>query len=352
MLIPGKNLLVFLFFAAEITAFMENDPVFQQFWDELGQLGFSQKYKIGDVFKQVYAAENSPEYADCKRYLTFIRQWLLVPYSFWPVDFAGIGRYLCEEVRAGRVLDPRLENVLGILRKFPAKSAQQIIIDHEREVKKGDYGRFINKNAKFEAFERLTINNPRRIAQWEKIKNDFKNSSVVKFTPKALIRRTLMLERNFKLPGWEFITWSDEEKAFQTAIDLYCAEWNLFGMEGDRPLLLKLSVNVTHQSVMIVVPCYWRPDFKRDINWSNVAALLQALGAESKGEKAAQAEAERLELAVRTYEAAREAEQRGLQGDERHQFVLKTAGLPPGTDDRKVRKLVALAKEFLAAASE
>lgn len=347
----SKNRLVFFFPHDEITALMENDPVFKQYWEELGKLSFAQKYKIGDTFKEVYQLETAPESSRDRHHLVFIRKWMLVPLSLWPVDFAGMGRFLCQEIRAGRSLDTRLERVLGMLQKFPAESVRQIITDHENEVRKGDYGRFINKNAKFEAFERATINNPRRIAQWEQIKTDFKDSGVVKFTPKALIRRTLMLERNFRIPGWEFVTWSDEEKAFQTAIDLYCAEWNLFGMEGDRPLLLKLSVNVTHQSVMIVVPCYWRPDFKRDINWANVAALLEALGAESKGEKAARAEAERLEIAIRTYEAAQEAEKRGLQGEARHKFILKTAGLPPRTDERKVRKLIVLAKKFLAPAN-
>jgi hypothetical protein len=54
-------------------------------------------------------------------------------------------------------------------------------------------------------------------------------------------------------------------------------------MEGDRPLLLKLTVNLTPFGTMILIPGYWSFDPKRDLNWKAITALHRARGVQRYG---------------------------------------------------------------------
>ena len=51
----------------------------------------------------------------------------------------------------------------------------------------------------------------------------------------------------------------------QAVFDAFCMRWNLYGMQGDRPLVTKLSVNLTPHGTMIFIPAYWSFDYKRDV---------------------------------------------------------------------------------------
>ena len=136
---------------------MEKDPLFTLMWEDLGKLGFRHREKYGNTFKQLYLQERNTDYLPDREHLAFVRKWLLVPYSFWPVDFSGLARYLCCEVASGRRLSTRVELTLSMLRRFPAKAAQRIIIEHENEVSLGEYGRFMRSSAKFEAFQKAKL---------------------------------------------------------------------------------------------------------------------------------------------------------------------------------------------------
>jgi len=112
----------------------------------------------------------------------------------------------------------------------------------------------------------------------------------------------MVQERNFRPSDWKF-SWGTEAQRFQNVFDAFCHRWNLYGMERkktsnfklqtsgkpqnsnlkenanaaeeseDRPLLLKLSVNLTPFSTMIEVPKYWSFDPKRDLKWGAVTKL-------------------------------------------------------------------------------
>ena len=324
---------------------MDKDPLFEAMWAELGKLGFRHQQKYGRVFKQLYLAERNAAHIRDQQHLAFIRKWLLVPYSFWPIDFGGLGRYVASEVAAGRTLKPQIETILGMLRRMPSKAAQQIIIEHESEVEAGEYGRFMRVSAKFEAMQRAKMLDPRFQADWARLCREH-NIEKYRNNPRRIIRRTMVMERNFKPPEWMILSLDEEEELLQLAIDALCYDHCLYGVEGDgKPLLLKVTVNVTAFGLLIGVPSYLLPDFKRDFNWNNMAKLLEALGAESIGEKRASTEQEKIDIAVRTLRAAERADALGLVGAERIQFIVKEGSHPPSTDARKIRKLVALAKE-------
>lgn len=71
---------------------------------------------------------------------------------------------------------------------------------------------------------------------------------------------------------------------FQAAFDAFCARWNLYGMQGDKPLTLKLSVNLTPHGTMIFIPAYWSFDAKRDMRWGAVKKLHSARALKKQGE--------------------------------------------------------------------
>jgi len=55
-------------------------------------------------------------------------------------------------------------------------------------------------------------------------------------------------ERNLREDGWPF-DWSDPRRRFYLFFDAFCYRWKLYGMEHDRPLLLKIS-NSTNSSAI------------------------------------------------------------------------------------------------------
>jgi hypothetical protein len=324
---------------------MDKDPLLAALWEELGKLGFHHREKYGAVFKELYLAERNLTSDTDRGHIATIRNWLLVPYSFWPVYFPGLGKHLLSEIRSGRGVSTQVQTILGFLRRFPSKAAQRIVAEHEREVQKGSYGRFLKRTAKFAALEAAKLKCPRFQADYAKLKSDF-NVEKYRDPKTGLLRRTMVMERNFKAEQWFFQAISDEEEALQLAVDSLCCDHNLYGIEWDRPLLQKLAVNVTPFSVLISVPLYLLPDFRRDINWGEIARLLVMLGAEQTGEKELSARAERDGMLRRVSRAANAADVLGLKGEEKLAYIIKEAELPKETGDRQVRKWIAAGKKL------
>src|SRR5206468_10075651 len=119
-------------------------------------------------------------------------------------------------------------------------------------------------------------------AEWGRLKTEF---AVEEYrNPAGIIRRRMVQERNFRPAGWKF-SWETEEQRFQNVFDAFCHRWDRYGMEGDKPLLLKLSVNLTPFSTMIEVPRYWSFDPKRDLKWGAVTKLHRMREVRRQGPK-------------------------------------------------------------------
>jgi len=65
--------------------------------------------------------------------------------------------------------------------------------------------------------------------------------------------------------------------------DAMCYRWRLYGMEKDRPLLLKVSVNPTPHGTMIVIPRYLSLDPHRDLDWKLIGRLQSVPGSGEAG---------------------------------------------------------------------
>ena len=92
-------------------------------------------------------------------------------------------------------------------------------------------------------------------------------------------------------------------------------------MQGDRPLLIKLSVNLTPHGTMIFIPAYWSFDAKRDVRWDAAMKLHRARAAKKQGPVLAEGVEDRRALAKKLETLDREVRRRGLRGAARHAFL-------------------------------
>ena len=163
----------------------------------------------------------------------------------------------------------------------PPASTQTVVAQQEHQVQVGNHEPLIKQQHKFDAMEKELAQNPEFNADWNAIKMQF---DVVRFqNHKKIIRRRMVQERNFR-SDWEF-RWHRNAHQFQVIFDAFCHRWNLYGMERDKPLLLKLTSQPDPYGTMIVVPSYWSFDAKRDLKWNAIKALHRARCVSRQGPK-------------------------------------------------------------------
>ncbi|MEI7775567.1 MAG: hypothetical protein WCK17_12425 [Verrucomicrobiota bacterium] len=171
--------------------------------------------------------------------------------------------------------------------------------------------------------------------EWALIKKSFPRQC----SGKGIIRRSLMYERNWERgPGAVF---KSQPQRFQALFDLFCWKYFLWGMDGDKPLLLKTSVVFTPYGTQIFIPGYLSLDPKRDLNFTNVTKLHRARGIPRQGPGFSIGRQESTTRAAKAKAANLEASRNGLSGTERYQFICKSIGLPDHGDYRQLRKLLA-----------
>jgi hypothetical protein len=305
-------------------------------WDKLGRLAFRRQEKTGTLFKRVHGVlKKYTTHPDITR-LDIIRQWLLVPFTLWPIDFVGLGTHVCERIKSGRRLQPAIAFLLNELEKLPGTATQTAIAEYERRVERGTYEPFLRVPEKYASQERELLTDPALKQEWSTLKkmfpvDQYKNRN-------GVVRRSMVQERNFR-PAWESTPQTQRER-FQMAFDAFCFRWNLYGMESDKPLLLKLSVNPTAHGLMIVIPRYWSFDPKRDLDWRQINELHRIRGALRQGPKMSGGRVERHEQARRAVAASHEARELKLRGAERFKFIACKIGLRPGTEPRTIRRLI------------
>jgi len=167
---------------------------------------------------------------------------------------------------------------------------------------------------------------------------------VTKFADhKGIIRRRLVAERSMR-EDWAF-RWRRMDDRFHVVFAAFCQRWNLYGMQRDRPLLLKLTANLTPFGTMIFIPAYWSFDPKRDLNWRAITALHKTRGVPKQGQKlGANQLAARLE-AIHAAKLSKEADARKLKGETRLSWMLKKLKKDLRTDERQLRRILAKSRD-------
>jgi hypothetical protein len=269
-------------------------------------------------------------------HLRKLYDWLFIPITLWSIDIEALFRAALARAESGKRLDKKMILLIDLLPRLPSERTQRAVSEHEHLVQRGNYEPLIRARHKYDHVEFELTRNPGFQAQWNAIKAHF---DVTKFADhKGIIRRRLVGERSMR-KHYPF-RWSKTADRFHAIFDVFCQRWNLYGMRGDQPLLLKLTANLTPFGTMVFIPAYWSFDQKRDLNWRAITALHKARGVPKQGPKlGANRATARMERA-RAIKLAKEADQLKLKGEARTSWMLKQLNWDPRTDERQLRRIL------------
>jgi hypothetical protein len=274
-------------------------------------------------------------------HLEKLYDWLFVPITLWPIEIEGLFRAALDRVAAGKRLDKTMILLIDLLPPLPSNRTQRAVSEHEHSVQRGNYESLIRARHKYDHVESELVSNPAFQAQWSAIKAEF---DVIKFADhKHIIRRHLVTERSMR-EHWPF-RWTKTADRFYAVFDVFCQRWNLYGMRGDQPLLLKLTANLTPFGTMIFIPTYWSFDPKRDLNWRAITALHKARGVPKQGPKLIKNQIAARSQAMRAAKIAKEAATLKLKGEARTSWMLKHLNWDLRTDERQLRRILAKVRD-------
>jgi hypothetical protein len=263
--------------------------------------------------------------------------WMFVPYSLWPIDVCGVVASLLDGILAGRRSTGEMALLMKMLGTVPTQSEMEAVGAHEHDVQVGNYEKLISAQHKFDLKEDILSQRKDFKADWELMKAAF---PVDKYRDKkGIIRRRMAQERNFRSPDFKF-KWRTIADRFRIAFDAFANKWVLYGMEGDRPLLLKLSVNVTALGTMILIPRYWSFDRKRDLEWPAIIRLHRSRDVHRQGAKLTKNQIDRHRESSRAARFWKQATAAGLKGDRRNSWVMGMLGWDARNDARQLRRLL------------
>ncbi len=306
----------------------------QQDLERLGALAFHRlQWAEPDI--REYHALRAKLCAEAIAPLELLHQWMFIPITLWPINIHNVFRHCLAQVSAGRRLDKEVRLLLEILPAPPDEAVCAVVARHEHDVQRGHYEELVTTIAKFDAEEKMAARNSELKKEWDRIKGMWNLDSYR--DRKGVIRRTLSAERNLRQPF--SVDWKKRAERFQAVFDAFCFRWNLYGMQGDRPLLIKLSVNLTPHGTMVFIPSYWSFDAKRDVRWEAVMKLHRARAPKKQGAVLAEGLEHRRVMAKKLEKLEEEARQERLRGSKRHAFLCHGLGLVEGTDPKRLLRL-------------
>ncbi len=300
----------------------------------LSQRAFGVIEWVEGVVRRYHEAPVPADIASKQR-LEKLRSWLLVPPTLWPFDIASLLNDCLSALETIPSLEDSLALLIDLLPSSPTDDVAAVVAEHEQLVQRGDYEGVLCAREKYEQTERELIANPEFQQQWTAFTLAYEVDKLRDH--KGVIRRTMVVERNYRqLPR---VSLTDSESVARMAFDAFCLRWNLYGMMGDKPLLLKLAVNVTAYGTLIHIPSYWSLDSKRDINWDAIAKLHRARVPRRQGASLALGKEERRKLALKLQKLDKQAAALRLKGEKKHQFLCVGLGWVPDTSTKRISRL-------------
>ena len=268
--------------------------------------------------------------------LTLLEAWLKVPLCLWPVDLVAVADDWLRSTIRREMPESALGVLLNWLGEPPDLAACEVARKHEAEsVRLGDYRQFLTAGHKFDEAETALGQNQDFQNTWTRLKKVPGMRTFLKRS--AVVRRSPVSERGYR--AWLDQPGKGSEAARQRLFDTFCHRWSLYGMHGDRPLLLKPTVNLTPFGTMIFVPNYWSLDPKRDLRWPSVTRLHQLGRRRRQGTALTEQRRDKLARAEALQRVWHELTASGLRGEARVTAALKVLGWPLETDERTLRQL-------------
>jgi len=305
----------------------------------LGALAYHRFENSEDLVRKFHRFRKSAD-ADLDHLLK-LSGWLFVPITLWPIDIEGLFRAAIDRASSGKRLDTTMILLIDLLPSTPIEQTQRKVSEHEHAVQQGNYESLIQARHKYDQIESQLADDRAFQAQWNSIKAQF---DVRKFADhKGIIRRRLVTERSMR-DHWPF-RWRKTADRFHAVFDVFCQRWNFYGMQRDRPLLLKLTANLTPFGTMIFIPAYWSFDPKRDLNWRAITALHKARGVQKQGIKLKTNQQARRIEALRAAQLSKQAAALKLKGQARTLWIMNGLRLDLRTDERQLRRILAKSRD-------
>jgi hypothetical protein len=267
--------------------------------------------------------------------LRTLYNWMFVPTTLWPFNVQDVLEDCVAALEKGKSLNSRHRLLIDLLPQPPGETICAAVADHELHVQKGTYENLVKTQAKYSQNELAIRTDPELLRQWDRIKAAFNVNAYCDH--KGVIRRTMSAERNLR-PSFS-VNVRRREDVFRAAFDAFCLHWNLYGMQNDEPLLLKLAVNITPYGTMIHIPAYWSFDPKRDIRWDAIASLHRARVPGRQGSALAEGLAERMDAAEKLSRLDKQALRLGLKGERKHEFLCNGLGWDSRTSPKRISRL-------------
>ena len=267
--------------------------------------------------------------------LRLLYKWMFVPTTIWPFNVQDVLADCLTALEKGKRLNSRHRLLIYLLPEPPDETICDAVAGHEHHVQKGAYENLVKTQAKYSQNELAIKTDPELRRQWARIKAAFNVQAYSDH--KGVIRRTMSAERNLR-PSFS-VNLRRRDDVFRAAFDAFCLRWNLYGMQNEEPLLLKLAVNTTPYGTMIHIPAYWSFDPKRDIRWDAIASLHRARVHGRQGAALAEGFAERMRSAGKLRLLDKEALRLGLKGEKKHEFLSAGLRKDPRTSGKWISRL-------------
>jgi hypothetical protein len=288
----------------------------------------------GEVLRRYHAATRNLD-GGVDQQLRALYNWMFVPPTLWPFNVQDVLEDCLTALEKGKRLNSRHRLLIELLPEPPDETICAAVASHELRVQKGTYENLVKTQAKYSQNELAIRNDPQLRRQWSRIKAAFNIQAYCDH--KGVIRRTMSAERNLR-PSFS-VNVRRREDVFRAAFDAFCLRWNLYGMQNDEPLLLKLAVNLTPYGTMIHIPAYWSFDPKRDIRWDAIASLHRVRVPGRQGSALAEGLAERMQAVEKLRRLDKETLRLGLKGEKKHEFLCAGLGWVPGTSPKRISRL-------------
>lgn len=306
----------------------------------LRELAFHLQERSVDLLKRFQQSKKQINSNPLSEQIWKVYDWLLVPYSLWPVDFQGMAEHLLTSIKLEKEFDLPFNLLLEIIGPPPSRLATAEIERFEHLVQSGKYDRLTKQPAKFKEVEAALSEDQDFDNSWRLIKSHFDISKLANRS--GVIRRRLSQERNFR-PDWKF-SWSTKKQRFLVLFDAMCHRWKLYGIQKDKPLLLKVSINPTPYGTMIVIPGHWSLDNKRDLDWAAIKRIHRVHGAVNQGPKLSEARIEKKQVSQKVKALWEEARKHNLRGDKRAEYVFTAMKVDLRTDVSWIKRHLREAK--------
>ncbi len=265
-----------------------------------------------------------------------VYDWLLVPYSLWPIDLVGVAKHLLGRIEAKRAIDADCIALIDTLAEPPGTNARDTMTKFERQIAAGSYDNLVKQLEKFSELEARLSEEAEAKQAWKMICSRF---DVSKYrNVHGIIRRRFSSERNFRDLRFK---WTTKKERFRTVFDAFCHRWNLYGVEHDKLLIMKITVNPTPHGTMLFIPKFWSFDPHRDLAWREISRLHKAHGAARRGPKLSLSRQEKQLEKDKARQLTAEAKAKGLRGDAKNEFILRGLGKDLRTDPCCIKRLLA-----------